>query len=351
MGQQDLLSDRADIGSGGWHLPDSPHVVVSGHLPRAHLRELKQVILISSVPLWGERGACVRTRSGRIVALADPVAEPVRGVLLEDRLTRWEQEACLLLPSLAASMAWHIPATVPVLQRVHAPDTAILLPLVDEAAYGNVPAGLLRELSEHAADRQQRLIRLVTRRWQASAGGCRPVEVELSAELEAVADRLARALARGRIPSPDSLVQAAERQGPLWRQLVRRLRPTRASDLSALSMMAAQLRAARSTAREPRLAVTIDSIAQYAIGQRTQEARTLLRGRCHSVDYSMIGLYVRSRPWLGAAHRAQPDAAHEPRWRAADEADHQDGLPAEARRLSPAEPSPRVSSQPPGALR
>ncbi|MEV1174931.1 hypothetical protein [Nonomuraea sp. NPDC049784] len=355
--EHDPRPDRAEsIGFSASNLPISHHIVVLGHLPRLHLRDLDQVTLISSVPMWAEQGVSVRTSSGRIVALADlrryPLGEPVREVLLEDLLTTREQEACLNLPALGASVARHIPATTPVLQRVHVPDAATVLPLVDEAAHGNVSAGLLRELCKHAADRQRRLSRLFTRRWHASAAARRPVQVELAFELEAVTDRLGRALARGRIPSADSLVQAAERQDPLWRQLVQRLRPTRASDLSTLASVAARLRAARSTVRGPRLAVAIDTFAQYPMGRRAQEVRTLLRGRCHRVDYPMIGLYMRSGAWpLGVAHRAQLECAHELRWRTADEADRPVALTAEAGLPPLAVPGTPVSSQLPGAQR
>ncbi|GGO81356.1 hypothetical protein [Nonomuraea cavernae] len=291
----------------GLRLQDATHHVFIGGAPPADVAvdDLHEVTLISGGCHFSTRAAQLITESGRRVPITSlrhgQVGERVVGLRLDDELTISETETAARLPTVGAGVLSRIPPGVPVRVVLDVPHTATTLILLRAAQRGEVSPRLLLQWCDAVAARHPRLARLHAENWRAALSSTpliRPMQVEVSAELETVGAYLRHALSCGRVPATEELVDLVATQDRLWRLLSQVAPPTTPVELAELSYVAAQMRAAVSTRHASRLAIAVENVYETKIQQRSGALARILRAELPDVRFHLVGLYPLGRLWV-----------------------------------------------------
>ncbi|MGI5274157.1 hypothetical protein ACQEUU_33830 [Nonomuraea sp. CA-218870] len=290
---------------GGLRLRDVVHhVLIGGGPPReGGVADLQEVTFVSGGCHFSARTARVITESGRSLPVTGlrrgRVGEQIVGLRLDPELTVSEVDTAARLPAVGAGVLSRIPPGVPVRVLLDVPHAATALILLEAAQRGELSPRLLSQWCEAVDARHPTLVRLHAERWRAGSGlGARPMRVEVSAELDIVGAYLRHVLSCGRIPATDELVDVVTARDRFWRALVRIAPPVTPVELAELSYVAAQLRAAASTAESPRLAIAVENVHEAKIQRRSGLLARSLRAELPGTRFPLMGLYPLSRIWV-----------------------------------------------------
>ncbi len=172
-----------------------------------------------------------------------------------------------------------------------------------------MPARLLARWTDLALTRHHQEVRRQARVMRAAMAGRRPVRLDVWPELTAVALHLRAALARGRVPTLEELVDLACQQDQLWKELIALEPPSSPLEFGYLTYVASALRAGM-PGNGPRLVVFVDDPYEWRILERTRRLGRQLHG---GAGLAPLGLYPLSRMWVQPSDRARPDLySHDP---------------------------------------
>ncbi|MFG1943351.1 hypothetical protein [Nonomuraea sp. NPDC048826] len=290
---------------GGLRLPGvAHHVLIGGGPPRdGSVADLHEITFVSGGCHFSARTARVITESGRSLPVTGlrrgRVGEQIVRLRLDHELTVSEVDTAARLPAMGAGVLSRIPPGVPVRVLLDVPRAATALILLEAAQRGELSPRLLLQWCEAVDARHPALVRLHAEHWRAGLGlGARPMRVEVSAELDVVGAYLRHVLSCGRVPTTDELVDVVTARDRFWRALVRIAPPATPVDLAELSYLAAQLRAAASTADAPRLAIAVENVHEMKIQRRSGLLARSLRTELPGTRFPLVGVYPLSRIWV-----------------------------------------------------
>ncbi|WP_346101306.1 hypothetical protein [Nonomuraea maheshkhaliensis] len=299
------------------------HVWARGAPPRHDARDRRRVEVVSGVCLYSMPAVWLVTATDRRISLLETrgrnLTEPIIAIEADPRPTLPELEGALRLSTFAASVIARVPSDEPAVFRPDTPYLAYPLYGWQAALDGFWPARLLARWTDWALGRHHQMVRRQARAFRATLAGRRPVRVRIQPELVNVALHLRAALARGRVPSLEELVNLACRHDWIWRGLIDVAPPTTPLDLAKLTYIAAAYRAGQPIHGQRSVVVFVDDPQEWPILERLrQRAAEMTMGD----PVSAIGLYPLSRFWVQPTDedRPRPDLyAHDPGRHATDQ--------------------------------
>ncbi|MFI7643581.1 hypothetical protein [Nonomuraea sp. NPDC049400] len=288
----------------GLHLDSTTHYVwTRGTPPATTVRALSEVVVLSGVCLFSGTSVVAVTASDRRVPFTGNrgmhIDEDIIAIEADPRSTLAEVESTLRLGSLAAAVAKRVPTPVPVTLLMDSPYLSYPLYGLGPAYDGRLPLPSLARWMDTAFERHHRVTRRQIAVARAASAGGRSIRIRVRPELWRVALWLRRKLAGGRLPSYEQLLDRVSREGWLCRHLIDMARPDSPLALAYLIYVAAELRAAWSTANRRRLVVQVEDPREWRILDRTRELAPLVSAVApEPVDFPMVALYPLSRFWV-----------------------------------------------------
>ncbi|MEV4079830.1 hypothetical protein AB0J43_06020 [Nonomuraea fuscirosea] len=299
------------------------HVWARGAPPSDDAHDRRRVEVVSGVCLYSMPSVWLVTTTGRRISILETrgkdLTEPIIAIEADPRPTLPELEGALRLSTFAASVIARVPGDEPAVFRPDTPYLAYPLYGLQAALDGFWPARLLARWTDWALGRHHQTVRRQARAFRATLGGRRSVRIRVQPELVNVTLHLRAALARGRVPSLEELVDLASRHDWIWRGLIDVAPPKTPLDLAYLTYIAAAYRAGQPIDGQRSVVVFVDDPQEWPILERLrQRAAQITAGD----PISAIGLYPLSRFWVQPTDedRPRPDLyAHDPGRQATDQ--------------------------------